>query len=139
MIDSRLVILMYHRVLPEFDPLRPDDITLPVFARCMRTLKRFFNVVPLSEAVDGLRKGLLPRRSVAITFDDGYADNVTSAAPVLAELGLPATVFVTSGFLDGGRMWNDTVIESIRRTAGNSIDFDGIGRLPLGDTADRLG
>lgn len=136
--DSRLVILMYHRVLPEFDPLRPDDVTLRVFSRCMRTLKRFFNVLPLCEAVERLKTGTLPRRAVSITFDDGYADNAISAAPVLASLSLPATVFVASGYLDGGRMWNDAVIETIRRNSDDFLDFDGIGRLPLGDTAERL-
>lgn len=128
---------MYHRVLPEFDPLRPDDITLPVFARCMRTLQRFFNVLPLSEAVEKLQTDSLPRRAVSITFDDGYADNAVSAAPVLAKLVLPATVFVATGYLNGGVMWNDTVIETVRNVTDSCIDVEGVGTLPLGDMAER--
>ncbi len=136
--SSRLVILMYHRVLPEADPLRPDDITLPVFARCMRALKRYFNVLPLADAVEGLKAGSLPRRAVSITFDDGYADNATVAGPVLSELGLPATVFVSTGYLNGGRMWNDTVIETVRQITDSHVDFGPLGALPLGSDGDRL-
>ena len=57
---------------------------------------------------NGLLKGDLPARPAVITFDDGYADNRTVALPILQAHGLTATFFVATGFLDGGRMWNDT-------------------------------
>ncbi len=129
---------MYHRVLPEPDSLRPDDIPLPVFVRCMRALKRYFNVLPLAEAVEKLKNHSLPGRAVAITFDDGYADNATVAAPVLAELGLPATVFVATGYLNNGRMWNDTVIETVRQIRDSHVEIGALGPLPLGSDSERL-
>ena len=129
---------MYHRVLPELDPLRPDDIAQADFARCMRVVKRFFNVIPLRVAVEHLKSHSLPPRAVAISFDDGYADNALFAAPVLAALDLPATIFVTTGFLDGGRMWNDTVIEVIRRSKGKVLDVDELGPLPIGSDSEKL-
>ncbi len=89
----------------------------------MRVLSRYFNVLALHDASRQLLEGSLPSRAVSITFDDGYADNHRVAWPVLQRFGLPATVFVATAFLDGGRMWNDTVIESIRRIRGSEIDL----------------
>jgi peptidoglycan/xylan/chitin deacetylase (PgdA/CDA1 family) len=124
---ARLTILMYHRVLDRFDPLSPYTPTADVFDCHMQTLANGFNVLPLSEAIERLQKKSLPRRAACVTFDDGYRDNYTVAAPVLRRYGLPATIFVSTGFLDGGRMWNDSVIEAVRRATGPSIDARGIG------------
>ena len=64
---------------------------------------------------DGCAQARLPSRSVAVTFDDGYADNARIALPILREERVPATFFIATAYLDGGRMWNDTVIEAVRR------------------------
>jgi len=112
--ESRLNILMYHRVMPEVDPLRPWEIDQQQFRQHMQWISGVFNVIPLSEAVEQLKNGSLRRRSRAITFDDGYLDNATHALPILKEFGFHATFFCTSAWLEGGQMWNDKVIESIR-------------------------
>jgi peptidoglycan/xylan/chitin deacetylase (PgdA/CDA1 family) len=65
--------------------------------------------------------------ATAITFDDGYADNATLALPILQKLGLTATFFIATGFLDGGRMWNDTVIEAVRAHRLDELDLERIG------------
>lgn len=117
-----LSILVYHRVLPEPDPLFPEQMDAARFAQQLDVLGECFNVMPLPDAVVRLRSGTLPRRAACITFDDGYADNVTVALPLLRDRGMHATFFIASGFLDGGRMWNDTVIESVRRTARPVLD-----------------
>ncbi|HET8700369.1 MAG TPA: polysaccharide deacetylase family protein [Nitrococcus sp.] len=129
---ARLSILFYHRVLPEPDPLQPGIPDAVLFRRHMRWLRRLYRVLPLAEAVMLLR-GQLPRRAVAITFDDGYRDNYEVALDILRELDLPATFFISSGFLDGGRMWNDTVIETVRRLPGPELTFEpcAIRGLPL--------
>lgn len=134
-----LHILLYHRVLPEPDPLRPYDPTLREFIGQMRVLKRFFQPIALGEGVRRLREGDLPARSVAVTFDDGYRDNLTGAAPVLASLGVPATVFVAPGFSDGRTMWNDQIIEAIRRLPDAELDLEdvGLGVRTLGHGAER--
>ncbi len=136
---GRLAVLLYHRVLERPDPLRPGEPDLARFTWQMETLARLCNVLPLGEAVQRLRSGTLPPRAVAITFDDGYADNLTVALPVLQRFGLPATVFVASGFLDGGIMWNDLVLESLARAQG-TVDLDpvGLGKVDLTDDAARL-
>ncbi|MBV8502230.1 MAG: polysaccharide deacetylase family protein [Paucibacter sp.] len=119
---ARLSTLIFHRVKPELDPLFPEEMHAGRFDEMCSWLARDFNVLPLAEAVRALAQGRLPARACCITFDDGYADNLHIAAPILHKHGLSATVFVATGFLDGGRMWNDTVIEVLRRAPGGRVD-----------------
>lgn len=132
-----LTILIFHRVLSAIDPLRPGEPDVAVFARLMRLVAQNFVVLPLPEAVNCLTAGRLPRRACCITFDDGYADNLLNALPVLEAHRLPATVFVATGYLDGGRMFNDTVIDAIGATPTTLLDLSelDLGTYPLGDTA----
>jgi len=126
---GRLSILIYHRVLPAPDPLFPDLPDIARFEEVLLWMKQWFTVLPLDRAVRDLAAGTLPARAAAITFDDGYADNLTVALPVLLRHELTATFFIASGFLNGGRMWNDTVIEAIRHTRLAVLD---LGHLDLG-------
>ena len=130
--DARLSVLGYHRVLQRHDPLFPSVPTVDEFERSMRWVKATFNVVPLDEGIRGLQTGKLPPRALAITFDDGYANNATLAVPVLARLGLHATFFIATGYLDGGRMFNDTVVEAVRAAPEGELD---LGSLGLGSYA----
>src|SRR5579871_1777403 len=107
--NGRLSILIYHRVIPCPDPLFPDESHSENFDRHVEQLVSCFNVIPLFEAIQGLNRGKLPSRAACVTFDDGYADNAEIALPILQKYGIHATFFVASHFLDGGRMWNDTV------------------------------
>ena len=136
---NRLLILIYHRVYPTPDPMFPGEVDAERFDWQMALLRRYCNPLSLSEGVGGLKRGKLPPRAVAITFDDGYADNATVALPILRKHGLTATFFIATGFLDGGRMWNDSVIEAVRRAEGRQLDLEelGLGRLPLGDPVTR--
>lgn len=129
---AKLTILIFHRVLPAPDPLFPDEPCVKRFEEILEWVSKWFNFLPLEEAVRRLQEGNLPKRAAAISFDDGYADNLLYAAPILRRYGLPATVFVATGFLDGGRMWNDTIIESIRNTAAREIDATSLGLGVLG-------
>jgi len=118
-----LSVFIFHRVLPLADPLFPAEIDARRFDAICSWIAQWFNVLPLDEAVARLRPGTLPARAAAITFDDGYADNFGVALPILSRHRLSATFFIATGFVDGGCMWNDMVIESVRRT---NLD-----RLPL--------
>lgn len=122
--QPKLNILIYHRVMPEPDPLRPWEIDAQQFRKHLEWISGVFNVIPLAEAVQQLKTGTLKRRSLVITFDDGYLDNATIALPLLKKAGLHATFFCTSAWLDGGLMWNDQVIESIRRWPDKTISVD---------------
>ena len=135
---DRLSILIFHRVLPAPDPLFPDEVDARRFDQLLALLKSCFNIVPLSEAVRGLKSGRLPARAACITFDDGYADNAEIALPLLQKHGVKATFFVATGFLDGGRMFNDSVIELVRR-APEALDLRalGLGELELASLGQR--
>ena len=124
--EPKLNILMYHRVMPEPDPLRPWEIDKKQFRNHMDWISEVFNVIPLSDAVDQLKTGTLKRRSLSITFDDGYLDNATEALPVLKEFGFHATFFCTSAWLNGGLMWNDQVIEAIRNWPEKTLRIDSL-------------
>lgn len=124
---QRFSILTYHGVLPAFDFMRPLEPTVSDFEWQMELLSKYFNPLSLTDALSLLEYGELPDRSVCVTFDDGYANNEELALPVLERFGIPATVFVATDFLNGGRMWNDTVIEALRGAEGEVFDLDSLG------------
>ena len=130
---GRLSVLVLHRVLAGPDPLVPEAIDAERFSEMCRWLRTMFNVVRLDVGMRQLARGDLPARALAITFDDGYADNHDVAMPILKHFDMPATVFVTTGFLDGGCMWNDAIIESFRRTRHRQTDLHEL--LPPGAPA----
>lgn len=137
---ARLTVLIFHRVLAHEDPLDPSIPSAPTFELLMDWLRSFSTVVSLEAAVPALAAGTLPSRAVAITFDDGYADNAAIAAPILERLGMTATFFVSTGFLNGGRMWNDTIIESVRLWPHDEMNLDclGLGRHPMRTVSERI-
>lgn len=135
-----LSILIYHSVIENPDFMRPGVPTAYLFKWQMQLLKSNFSVIPLSQAISLMRKGNLPPRAACITFDDGYADNLTVAVPILKQLDIPATFFIATGFLDGGRMWNDTVIEALRNFPEGMLDLSSL-NLPVYEittAADRI-
>ena len=136
---GRLSILIYHRARATPDPIFRDEIDAATFERHMALLAAEFNVLPLGEACARLARGGLPARSVCITFDDGYADNEQTALPILKRFGLRATFFVATGFIDGGIMFNDGVIEAVRRAPAGTYDLSrlNLGRYSLGDHTSR--
>jgi peptidoglycan/xylan/chitin deacetylase (PgdA/CDA1 family) len=134
-----LSILIFHRVLERPDPLFPEEPDTARFDKILGWVKRSFNVLPLDHAVQALQHGDLSARALAITFDDGYADNYTLAVPLLQRHGLHATFFVASGFLNGGRMWNDSLIEAVRGTTAERLDLtdEGLGTHSLATLSER--
>lgn len=136
---AKLSTLIFHRVLPAADALFPEEVDAARFDQICRWLKQWFNVLPLDEAVTLLNAGSLPARAAAITFDDGYADNHDVALPILLRHRLPATFFIATSFLDGGRMWNDRVIEAFRSTSRVEADLADVelGIVRLASVAER--
>jgi peptidoglycan/xylan/chitin deacetylase (PgdA/CDA1 family) len=136
--STRLSTLIFHRVTPKPDELFPGEVDAQRFNEICGWVGRWFNVIPLSDAVIRIREGTLPPRPLCITFDDGYADNHDVALPILQRHGLTATFFVATGYLDGGVMWNDILSETMRSASGDLLDLrslnlstDGIGCLDL--------
>jgi len=95
LIDRPIVVLVYHRVTrllsdPQLLAVSPEN-----FRAHMKHLKSSFPIVRFEEDWSSVKKP-----SFAVTFDDGYADNVIEALPILAETGVPATFFISTGNLD---------------------------------------
>jgi peptidoglycan/xylan/chitin deacetylase (PgdA/CDA1 family) len=101
------VVLAYHHVgVPVADPF---EIAVPPdqFADQMRALSAMGAVLTVSELSERIRSRKLPDVCFAVTFDDGYANNLHTAKPILERYGVPATVFVTTGFVGGVPFWWD--------------------------------
>ncbi len=121
-----VVILGYHRI---GDPLDSEldhglfSASAAAFDTQLKILARHFDVLTLDELEDGLagRRG----RAVLITFDDGYRDQATTAASLLRARGLPATFFLTTGFLDGhGLAWWDEIAWLVRHSPATVLRAD---------------
>lgn len=124
---GRLCIINYHRVLESFDPLLESEPDLITFRREMELLADCFNVMPLHDAIQIMATQRMPPRAVCITFDDGYRSTHDLALPILRELNLPATVFITTGYVGEGNMWNDRIVEAVRQLPCGLYDLRDLG------------
>ena len=120
------VILMYHRVSdePRSGMLDWEGKRVPtgLFRRQLAWLARCRRIVPLSELVARFRSGADTAGMATVTFDDGYADNAEIAAPILRELGVPASFFLATGFIDAQRwMWQDRLEFALHRTSRGTM------------------
>lgn len=102
----RALILLYHRIAE----LPSDPQLLSVsprhFAEHLEVIRKY--ACPLRQLVRTLQDGKIPRQAMAVTFDDGYADNLQHAKPALERCDVPATVFVATGFTGESReFWWD--------------------------------
>ncbi len=93
-------ILMYHQV-EDVDGHRLNWVGVDAFKQQMDFLKRYnYNVISLETLVSAINHGeILPKKSVVITFDDGYENNYINAFPLLEKYGFPATIFIPSDFV----------------------------------------
>jgi len=126
---KRPMILMYHRVLK--DPLVPG-IAPEVFAQQLAYLKANFRVISVNQLVSEINEGFVEPYSVALTFDDGHQDFYTNAWPLLKKYQLPASLYVTTGFVDHiCWLWPDLLRYILLNTQQNTIDIPGVGETPL--------
>lgn len=137
--DGRLCVINYHRILETGQPFLESEPDLATFRWHMALLAECFNVLPLHDAILALAEQRMPPRAVAITFDDGYRSIHDLALPVLKEFNLPATVFVTSGYIGEKNMWNDRIIEAVQSLPTGELDLSqfGLGSYSLQDMAAR--
>jgi peptidoglycan/xylan/chitin deacetylase (PgdA/CDA1 family) len=126
---GRGAILMFHHVRPaRADPFQPNallEITPDFLDRTLGLVRRLgFETIPL----------------VALTFDDGYRDNLDFALPILRRHGCPWTMFVTTDYASGtGRLWWLELEEVIRRSDRLQLELDGIAQeLPARTTAEKF-
>ncbi len=135
----RCAVLMMHRVRPArdaaFQPNRHLEITPDFLDRVLGRLRaRGIPVVPLEEAAARLAGPRAPERIAVLTFDDGYRDNLEQAAPVLRSHGVPFTVFVSSGMVDGrANAWWMALEEMLAAAEALDARPAGLGILRAGD------
>jgi peptidoglycan/xylan/chitin deacetylase (PgdA/CDA1 family) len=124
---DRLLVLGWHNVGSTWlFPSRPGAGPRGM-ERQLRFLRRSASVVDLGQALDALATGRpLPARAVAITFDDGYRDQLELAAPMLERLGLPATFFLIPGVLSRTvRPWWELIAWAFMRATRDAIAWEG--------------
>ncbi|GEM_PF-311697 len=117
----RLLIPMYHRVRPADDPARDAligvqrGLSRDLFDQHVRVFRWFGRLLTLDQALDHLHGSARPRSAIALTFDDGYRDNLTEALPVLRKYDAAATVFPVVRTASGGRpLWWDELSQIVR-------------------------
>jgi peptidoglycan/xylan/chitin deacetylase (PgdA/CDA1 family) len=132
--EPRAAILVYHRIAePGCDPFSLA-VSPRRFAAQLDGLRSHYSIVPLRELAAAVAAGRVPHRAVAITFDDGYADNLYGAWPLLAAAAAPATVFVVAGRVGAvEEFWWDRlarwVLHSPKLPTDFSLHIDGAPRL----------
>jgi peptidoglycan/xylan/chitin deacetylase (PgdA/CDA1 family) len=138
----RPLILAYHRAA--CDPIDPWGLAVsPVhFAEHLQILRRTRYPMSMTDFADALRAETILPNAIAVTFDDGYQDNLSAAKPRLEEVDVPATLFVATGYLDRREgFWWDQLAEIILCSdfsgafeilvRGNKIRFELNGAPPL--------
>lgn len=130
-----VAVLWLHRVDGTPDARVPMGVPPNVFRRLVSELCGRYDVSSWEACVAGVGRPA-PRARVAITFDDGYADNATHAWPILREAGVTAVFCLTTAFLDGAPLWWEAVAAAVNRE-GPRYPVDGVGEATYGEAAER--
>lgn len=102
----KILIIAYHGITGNYYKKFPwTHIPLDIFEDQIRFFKKNYQVISLKKIIEFIRNGLiLPKRSVAITFDDGYKNNYEIALPILKKYEMPATIFLTTGYIGSQKL-----------------------------------
>lgn len=117
------IILLYHRVENTKNDPHQLCVSPENFYKQIRFLKENFRVVPLVQLAGEVRSKKLKNKTVAVTFDDGYADNLHNALPILQEHNIPATIFITADHIGSDKpfYWDENTSPEDR---GRSMTTD---------------
>ena len=121
------IILTYHSVLENPLPFPVwQHMTAAAFERQIAYLAEHFRCVSMSTLLDDIARGEIPPYTVAVTFDDGYRNNFSQALPILRRYNVPATLFITHGFISNGRMlWPEWIICALGKSKLSELKFAG--------------
>jgi peptidoglycan/xylan/chitin deacetylase (PgdA/CDA1 family) len=125
--NGLLTVFVFHKVLQQKSAFYPDIPDQSEFAQILDWIEEQFNVIRLSDAVDGLDTGMLPVRAAAITFDDGNGETLDCAAPVFDQKKIHATFFVNTAYLEGGEPFFERIFKAIELVDADSLDLTKFG------------
>jgi glycosyltransferase involved in cell wall biosynthesis/peptidoglycan/xylan/chitin deacetylase (PgdA/CDA1 family) len=123
-----LAVVMYHAVVTEpMSMFLASHLDAGEFAKQMELLARAYRVLPLSEVIDRLHRGqALPRRTVCLTFDDGFRNVLTTALPILQRHHFPATVFLVTGMMGTHQpAWPDRLFFAVQQAPETELAVNG--------------
>ncbi len=125
------LVLLYHRIAELQSDPQLLAVTPAHFSQHLEVIRDYGVPMSLTEMLSAFRNRRLPDRAIAVTFDDGYADNLDLGEPLLERHGVPATLFVTTSYMDGERefWWDD--LERLLLCPGR---LPGVLRLHIGGT-----
>lgn len=122
-------ILPYHMISIQPNGFFPED-SLNDFVRAIKYLKQNYHVISLEEIAIRISLAKSVRGCAAITFDDGFRDNYENAYPILRQYQIPATIFLTAGYIENGDApWFIKLRYAFMRTANASIEIELGGKL----------
>jgi len=124
------IILLYHRIIPRANSsaifsLPGIVVFQDTFEKQVRFLSEHYHIIPLSEYIKAKKsRNALPHKTIVITFDDGWGDNYFYAFPILKKYQVPATIFLTAGFIGTEKLfWPEKIIFLTRKMiAANSMN-----------------
>ena len=121
---NKKLIVMYHGVRKGQQRINGRHVTAEQFERQLHYFSRHFTVVPLREICEMKIHGIIPRRrTIALTFDDGFLNNITVALPLLRKYGMPATFFLCTAALEDVSYLHPSDLLDLIRVGGG---MDGI-------------
>lgn len=138
--SGTLTVLAYHRILdvPDEDAFEFDielvSASVDEFNQQIAYLKQHFHPMTFREVLDHVDGGsALPSGACVVTFDDGFADNFHHAFPVLKRWGVPASIFVSTGYLDSQEtFWYDRLAHAVLITKAGHVRMPGAPEIVLG-------
>ncbi len=127
-----LLIVCYHGLRSDHAPEDWLLVSVRDFRRQLEWLSAHYRMLPLTEGVERLAAGALPGPSACITFDDGYRNNLTLGLPVLRQLKISATVFLTTSLIGSAHsIWTVEVDHQVVASTSPSLELPDGTRVTL--------
>lgn len=125
---NSVLILTYHQVLPYSSKFKQFDyrnvVSKEAFYQQIKFLKAHYDVISLAEAVQLLSEKWQKGNYAVITFDDGYKNNFTYALPVIKDLGVTATFFISTALIDSNDcLWTDWVTYLLLNSSNRTLEI----------------
>ncbi len=126
--QDELTVIMYHGIIK--DPLMVNEwcfVEEHSFRLQIAYLKKHFEILSLSEAVERMRSGAIKRPTAVITFDDGYQNNFDVAFPILCKERIPGTIFLATGLIStNDTVWYGRINLALAKTQRTQIEWNGL-------------